>query len=222
METAKHRDQMTLLIDALRTAWKDRTDFYTGGNMFFYYSELQSKKNDYRGPDFFVVLDTDQRPRKSWVVWEEDGRRPDVIVELTSESTKTIDYVDKKALYARLSIAEYFIFDPEDGKLDGFTLDLATRSYTPIAPDARGWLWSGCLGLFLGVARMRRGYDRHEDLWLRFFDRDGEILPTSSELAIALDGRADEERQRADEERQRADEERQRADEERQRAEAEA
>lgn len=26
--------------------------------------------SNFRGPDFFVVLDTERRPRPSWVVWE--------------------------------------------------------------------------------------------------------------------------------------------------------
>ena len=40
---------------------------------------------DFRGPDFFVVLDVDgEVDRKSWIVWEENGRYPDVIVELMS------------------------------------------------------------------------------------------------------------------------------------------
>ena len=48
METERHRHQMNLLIDSLAEAWNDRDDFYVGGNMFVYYSELQAKRNDFR------------------------------------------------------------------------------------------------------------------------------------------------------------------------------
>jgi Uma2 family endonuclease len=51
-----HRAQINLLIDALRTHWTGRKDFFTGGNMFVYYSTEQARRRDYRGPDFFVVL----------------------------------------------------------------------------------------------------------------------------------------------------------------------
>src|SRR5687768_1123220 len=81
MESARHRMQMNLLIDSLFHAWRDRDDFYAGGNMFLYFSETQKKKNDFRGPDVFVVLHTTRRDRKSWVVWEEDGRTLDVVIE---------------------------------------------------------------------------------------------------------------------------------------------
>jgi hypothetical protein len=38
MESAWHRSQMNLLIEVIRYHWRDRTDYYVGGNMFIYYS----------------------------------------------------------------------------------------------------------------------------------------------------------------------------------------
>ncbi|MGH8056933.1 MAG: hypothetical protein ACREOH_06795 [Candidatus Entotheonellia bacterium] len=32
METARHRDQMLLLIESLRVHWADRHNYYVGGN----------------------------------------------------------------------------------------------------------------------------------------------------------------------------------------------
>ncbi len=49
--------------------------------------------------DFFVVLDTEKCPRKSWVVWGEQGKYPNVIVEIISDSTANIDRTKKKILY---------------------------------------------------------------------------------------------------------------------------
>ena len=70
-------------------------------------SALQAKKNDFRGPDVFVVMDTDRHERKSWVVWEEDGRTPDVVIEIMSASTEKNDRGDKKRIYAKL-LRRYF------------------------------------------------------------------------------------------------------------------
>lgn len=75
METERHGRQMNVLTGSLELEWHDRDDFYVGGNMAIYFSELQAKKNDFRGPDVFVVLDTVRREHKSWVVWQEGGRR---------------------------------------------------------------------------------------------------------------------------------------------------
>src|SRR5438552_237108 len=71
LETNIHRLLMNLLIEVLTRHWADRRDYFVGGNMCFYYSALQAKKNDFRGPDFFVVKDVEHRQRDSWVAWEE-------------------------------------------------------------------------------------------------------------------------------------------------------
>jgi Uma2 family endonuclease len=86
LETNQHRVAMNVLIRSYQQYRADQTNFYVGGNMFIYYSSTQIKNRDFRGPDFFVVLDVDgERKRLGWVVWEEEGRYPDVIVEQQAE-----------------------------------------------------------------------------------------------------------------------------------------
>lgn len=139
MESERHRAQMDLLIEALKLFWHDRDDVYVAGNMAIYFSELQAKKNDFRGTDVFVVLDTNRRERKSWVVWQEDGRTPDVVIELLSESTEAVDRGEKMRVYAKLlHVSEYYLFDPFSGALEAYTLDQATRSYVLRTGAARG------------------------------------------------------------------------------------
>ena len=102
LETNRHRIGMNVLIDSVLAGLAQRSDFFAGGNMFFYYSRSQAMNRDFRGPDFFVTLDVDgSRDRKGWVTWEEEGRYPDVIVELMSPSTAKIDKTVKKTLYER-------------------------------------------------------------------------------------------------------------------------
>ena len=103
METGKHRRQANMLADTLEAAWADRKDFFVGSNMFMYFSELQIKKNDFRGPDVFVVLNSNRRQRKSWVVWQENYRTPDVVIELVSESTEHVDRVDGQPVESGLA-----------------------------------------------------------------------------------------------------------------------
>ena len=116
LETNRHRLAMNALIHSLQQAWADRNDFFTGGNMFIYFSTAQVRNQDFRGSDFFAVLDIDgSYPRQSWIVWEEGGRYPDVIVELLSPSTAEVDFGIKKNLYERvLKTPNYFVFAPFD------------------------------------------------------------------------------------------------------------
>ncbi|WP_437318975.1 Uma2 family endonuclease [Sorangium sp. So ce385] len=198
MESDRHRKQMLLLIESLDLFWKDRDDVYVSGNMAIYFSELQTMKNDFRGPDVFVVLDTVRRDRKSWVVWQENGRTPDLVIELLSESTESVDRGEKMRIYAKvLRVPEYFLFDPMKNLLEGYAIDVGSRAYRPMDASAGGELVSQQLGLRLGV---RDGsYLGSEGKWLRWLDAEGRALPTAEEQA-----RAAEEQARAAEERAQA------------------
>lgn len=231
MDSPWHRSQMNLLIESILHHWQDRTDYYVGGNMFVYYSIQQAEQvvrdiqegvhRAYRGPDFFVVKGVDgQKPRKAWVVWEEDGRYPDVIVELLSPTTFREDTVRKKEIYERIfRTPEYFWYDPESDDLVGWRL--RQGRYRRIRENPRGWLWSQELGLWLG--RWDGEYLGEGGRWIRFYDPTGELVLIGSEAerqrAEAALRQAETERQRAEAalrqveiERQRAEAERQRAD----------
>lgn len=202
LESNRHRIGMNTLIRSLQQAWSERDDYFTGGNMFVYYSSAQVKNREFRGPDFFVVLDIDgSYPRQGWVVWDENGRYPDVIVELLSESTQAVDKGAKKQLYERVfHTRDYFIFDPFDiNSLQGWHLD-SSQKYQPLEPDNRGWLWCESLGFYLGT--WQGCIDRETAVWLRFYDRTGNLVLLPDETATY---KAEQERQRADNEHQRAE-----------------
>ena len=208
LETYLHLQQMLLLIKCLDWWWRDHDNFFAAGNLSIYYSPRQRKSQDFRGPDFFVVLDTERKPRDSWVVWEEDGKYPNLIIELLSKSTAAIDKGLKKQIYQDIfRTPEYFWFDPRNLEFAGFILLGGT--YQPIEPNPEGLLWSQQLSLYLGV---------HENQ-LRYFNAEGQLMPTPEEIAQWEAEHAEQERQRAEQETQRAEQEKQRAEQEKQRAE---
>ena len=185
IQSERHRKQMNVLVDSLDDAWRDRDDVYVGGNMAVYFSELQAKKNDFRGPDVFVVLDTVRRERKSWVVWGENGRTPDVVIELLSPSTEDVDRGEKMRVYSKLlRVTHYYLFDPMSGVLEGYTLDPVAREYVSTPPDESGDVPCPALGLRLGI-RHGRLLGVEAD-WLRWIDKAGQVIPTAEEQARAL------------------------------------
>jgi Uma2 family endonuclease len=198
LESDLHRLQMQLLIDCINWWWHQRNDFYASGNLTIYFSPEQIKSRDFRGPDFFVVLGTERKPRKSWVVWGEGGKYPNVIVEILSNSTAAVDRGLKKQLYQDIfRTPDYFWFDPVTLELAGF--HLVDNQYQPLAPNPQGWLWCQQLELYLGI---------HEQQ-LRFFTAEGQLVLTEAEderrqkeLAQAS---ATQEAQRAEEAAQRAE-----------------
>lgn len=122
MESPWHFGNATLLIDNYVAARGGRfTDFFVGANMFVYYSMDQVRNRDYRGPDVFIVNDVDgARDRNYWAIWEEQGRYPDVIIELLSPSTEHVDLGVKKDLHERtFRTAEYICVAPNVERLMG-------------------------------------------------------------------------------------------------------
>ncbi|MBW4670479.1 MAG: Uma2 family endonuclease [Cyanomargarita calcarea GSE-NOS-MK-12-04C] len=172
LETELHLRQIILLFKCLEWLWRDRNDFYTAGNLTIYYSPHQRKSEDFRGPDFFVVLGTERKTRKSWVVWEEDGKYPNVIVEILSPKTADTDKGLKKQIYQdTFRTPDYFWFDPVTLEFAGF--HLVDGEYQPLEANEQGHLWSQQLGLYLGV---------HNGV-VRFFTPQGHLVPTPEETA---------------------------------------
>jgi|SRR6185295_3004487 len=195
LESEWHTLQFPLLRELIRQAMAEqgRADFFVGGDMFIYYSVEQARdvargRPYFRGPDVFWVSGVAPGPlRKAWVAWKEDGRLPDVIIELLSPSTAEIDRTEKKDLYARVfRTPEYYLYDPATRMLEGFRL--AARVYRPMELDAKGRLWSDQLGVFLGP--WHGVYSDREGDWIRLFRSDGRMVPTPDERAEAAEAEA--------------------------------
>ncbi|MEM1392875.1 MAG: Uma2 family endonuclease [Cyanobacteria bacterium P01_H01_bin.150] len=172
LESELHLRQIILLLNCLEWLRQDKNDFYAAGNLTIYYSQNQRRNEDFRGPDFFVVLDTERKTRKSWVIWEEEGKYPNFILEILSDSTANVDRNLKKKLYQNtFRTPNYFWFDPYTLEFAGF--NLVVGEYQPIESNNQGHLWSQQLELYLGI---------HQGL-LRFFTANGDLVPTPEEQA---------------------------------------
>ena len=217
LDTIQHRLQMNLLIELTERTMADRshTDYFTAGDTFLYYSVEQARfiaenvpapgeppSREYRavmGPDYFFVADAPWRDgRQMWILWEEDNRYPQVVVELTSPSTAKIDRTVKKQRYERLfKTSEYYMYRPDADSFDAYHLGPTVRYRKAIAKPAvsgadtvsKQWVWSEQLGVWLGL--WEGTFARYQCLWLRFYDADGQLIPTERERAEAEKTRAE-------------------------------
>lgn len=193
LESDLHRDQINLLIRILKLWWRERQNFYASGNLTIYSSPNQKKSEYFRGPDFFVVLGTQKKDRKSWVVSQEDGKYPNAIVEILSSSTTAIDKGLKKQVYQdTLRTPDYLWFNPVTMGLQGF--HLVDGKYQEIQVTTDGRLWSQQLELYLGVYEGK----------LRFFTTENQLILSSEELAEQERLRAQQAKKRAQESEERA------------------
>ena len=174
-ETDVHRTLMFELIGMLQAFFRADPHVYISGNLFVYYQEGDPRQ--VVAPDVFVVHGVRDRQRRTYKLWEE-GVVPAVVFELTSRSTRREDLRTKYALYERLGVREYFLFDPLGEYLRppcrGYRLEQGR--YRPLPPAEDGSLWSVALGLALhGRGEQLRLYDPAGQRW----------LPTPQEEAAA-------------------------------------
>jgi Uma2 family endonuclease len=181
-ETDVHRRIMMDLIETLEDRYADDPMAYVSGDLLLFYEE--GNKRRHVAPDVFAVLGIPKRPLRDYYLLWEEGKAPDVIIEVTSKTTRREDQAKKRDLYRDvLRVPEYFLFDPLEDYLkppfQGYRR--AGGQYVPIEPVA-GRLPSEVLGLHLE----RSGTE------LRFHDpATGRRLPTRGERVAEAETRLD-------------------------------
>lgn len=221
--------QRRLLVEPLYSSWQPpAAEGSTEPRIFLADSDVgifSSPRQPPIAPDMFLSLDVEPNPEyfsdqhRAYFMWEFD-KAPEVAVEIVS-NRKGHEMDAKIQRYARLGVAYYVVFDPEQhlrgDVLQVMELTLGGRRY-----HRRQDFQLHELGLSLQL--WRGEFEGTEAEWLRWCDANGNLIPTGAERANAEAQRANAEAQRADAEARRANTEAQRADAEaaaRQRAEAE-
>lgn len=100
----------------------------------------QDNKSQGRVPDLLIAFGVHPeiyRTNNGYIV-SEQGKPPDFVLEIASESTGEVDTGEKRRDYAALGIPEYWRFDHTGGNFHGAALAgdrLATDFYVPIQID---------------------------------------------------------------------------------------
>lgn len=166
------------LMQVLQEYFQNRPDVFIAGDLFWYWEE--GNPRSCTAPDVMVVKGVGNHHRTSFFAWKEKISTPHVVFGVASEGNWREDLGEKKVLYARLGVPEYFVFDPQ-GKylqpaLQGFRQ--ANGRYEEMARDDQGRLFSEELGLSLQA----------EKTLIRFWQgRGGEKILTSGERAVQLE-----------------------------------
>jgi len=194
--------------EGLDAAFRDDPDVFVAGDLLWYPVEGDPKTR--MAPDTLVAFGRPKGYRGSYRQWQEGGVAPQVVFEVLSPGNRPAELANKFAFYDRYGVEEYYVYDPDSGRL-------------------LGWLRRG--GRLEAVAEMRGHVSPR--LGVRFepgegpdsltiVGRDGRPLLTYGEVIRERDAaeeHAAQESQRAAQESQRAAQERERAAQESQRAE---
>jgi Uma2 family endonuclease len=145
-ETQVHVLLMMSLYAMLRYHFR-RDRVLVAANIFLYYRE--GDPSAHTSPDVMVVKGVEGRTlRRSFFTWKERAV-PSWVLELTSKETAREDQKEKKALYRKLRVREYFLFDPLHEYLPKPLIGyrLVDGKYQRLKADADGGIVSEELGL---------------------------------------------------------------------------
>jgi Uma2 family endonuclease len=221
--------QQRLLVEPLYSSEALSRSFLAEANVGLFYKLY----GDPIVPDALLSLgvqraeDYAERRNRSYFVWE-FGKVPDVCIEIVSNQEGNELILDrasqrqgktqsKKDIYAQIGVRYYAVFDPlrqiqDPNKMNGALLRIWTISpvgYEELTPPAglttpgqAVWLEGAGIGLTLWEGPFEETVPQ---LWLRWCDLEGHVIPTGAEGQALARRQAETERQRAETERQRAE-----------------
>jgi Uma2 family endonuclease len=224
VDRIRSEKQMRFLAESMNTSWEGppsdqegkRRPFVVLANVGLF----STLKDPPIVPDVMVSLDVEfrqdltRKENNTYFIWE-FGKPPDLVIEIVS-NRKGGEDTRKLRDYAHIGVTYYVIFDPDHflGRNTLRMYELRHRAYVEMNET-----WMPALGL--GLALWHGVYEGIDDVWLRWCDIDGEVLPTGAELAQQERERADRERRRADRAEEQVESAEERAEQERIRAEQE-
>ena len=192
-----------VLLFLLEYVWRHRHDWFFAVDMGVYHTTGAHPKVPVV-PDGFLSLGVERRkggkPRKSYVVWEEKGIPPVLTLEVVSQ-TPGGEYEEKLAIYAKLGVLYYVIYNPQFWQRDRhlpFEIYKLVDGVYQLQIGEPFWLPE----IGLGIGRSLLPDDLLKREVLSWYDVNGDRHLSAAEV----------ERQRAEVERQRAEVERQRAE----------
>ncbi|AOX03202.1 hypothetical protein BJP34_30545 [Moorena producens PAL-8-15-08-1] len=229
--------QSIILTDSIGEILQQRHpdgQYAIGQDCGIYWRETDPPEKGAEAPDWFYVPNVppqlDGKIRRSYVVWREHIA-PLIALEFASgngeeERDKTplslstqgeVTKPGKFWVYEQIiRIPYYGIYQINNGSLEVYTL--VSGFYQKLTPNERGHYYISPLGVELGL--WQGSYQNQTQLWLRWWDEQGNLLLIGDERAVLERERAEQERQRAEQERQRAEQAESIVEEERQRTQA--
>ena len=166
-DTDLHLYWIKRVQDMIETYFSQDPGVYISGNIMMY--DIEGTARTAVSPDILVCFGIGQKFRRAYKVWEE-GKPPDFVMEFSSKRTYQNDLDEKMALYARMGIPEYFLYDPDRRYLPSPLLGfrLVEGTYVEIAADVDGGIGSEILDLNFHL--MEDGlalYDPRSEQWLQ-------------------------------------------------------
>ncbi|NJM59641.1 MAG: Uma2 family endonuclease [Oscillatoriales cyanobacterium RU_3_3] len=172
-----------VLLFLLEYIWKHRQDWFFAVDMGVYHTTGAHPKVPVV-PDGFLSLGVERRKggksRKSYVLWEENGVPPILTLEIVSQ-TPGGEYDEKMAIYARLGVLYYIVYNPQFWRRDEhlpFEVHRLVNGVYALQVGEPFWMPE----IELGIGRCRLPDDPFQREVLSWFDARGDRYLNEAEL----------------------------------------
>ena len=162
------------------------------------YWRVRTGRAGVRIPDLLIAFHIRRAliSRQKGYAIEEQGKPPDFVLEVASDTTAVNDQTDKRRDYANFGVTEYWLFDPDWGQrypagLMGWRLVNGRYRRIPIHQHGPGryYGWSAALGLYICWEDGRLRWYAPATGYLRTHDeeRSGRIAEQDARIATEID-----------------------------------
>lgn len=129
----------------LDSLFKDNPDVFVAGDLLWY--PVEGNNTIRQAPDVMVVFGRPKGERGSYQQWRENNIAPQVVFEVLSPGNCFGKMLNKFRFYERYGVEEYYVYDPDNGNLEGWL-----RSETELSEidSMEGWV-SPRLGIRFAV-----------------------------------------------------------------------
>jgi Uma2 family endonuclease len=118
----------------LAALFRKNPDVFVAGDLWWYPVEREPTIRS--APDAMVVFGRPKGRRGSYKQWEEDGIAPQVVFEVLSPGNRFGEMLRKFHFYERYGVEEYYLYDPDEGSLEGW---VRAEGQLKQVPDTAGF-----------------------------------------------------------------------------------
>lgn len=107
-----------IIVGNLDILYMDNPDVFVAGDLFWY--PVEDNRFTRTAPDAMVVFGRPKGHRGSYLQWQEGNIPPQVVFEILSPGNRLAEMDQKFAFYETYGVEEYYIYDPDRGRLQGW------------------------------------------------------------------------------------------------------
>lgn len=119
----------------LEILFAEQPDVFVIGDMLWY--PVEGRVDLRQAPDVMVAFGRPKGDRGSYLQWREANIAPQVVFEILAPGNRKREMDEKFAFYEQYGVEEYYLYDPDRGRLQGW-LRAANGTLLPIQA-MQGW-----------------------------------------------------------------------------------